>query len=56
MIAVLQRVLEAKVVVDGNIVGQIGHGGERLEQLTPIPAFKPVGSKPRVITGSVLVP
>ena len=26
MIAVLQRVLEAKVVVDGNIVGQIGHG------------------------------
>ena len=26
MIAVLQRVLDAKVVVDGNVVGQIGHG------------------------------
>ena len=26
MIAVLQRVLEAKVVVDGEVVGQVGHG------------------------------
>ena len=26
MIAVLQRVLDAKVVVEGNVVGQIGHG------------------------------
>ncbi len=26
MIAVLQRVLEANVVVDGNVVGAIGHG------------------------------